>query len=137
MMAQALMIIGASIFGTLGLIHLLCTIFTNKFEAYDSSVTEAMKGSTPVLTKDTSVWNAWVGFNISHSLGAIIVAGIYIPLVVTYSELLQQSLWFSSMPVLIGLSYLCVAKLYWFKVPFWGIFISTVCFISAALLINL
>ncbi len=136
-MAQVLIIIGALIFGVLGSIHLLYTLFTNKFEAYDPSVTQAMQSTSLVLTKETSVWRAWVGFNISHSMGAILVAVLYIPLAVSYFEMLQQSLWFSLMPVLIGLSYLGIAKLYWFKIPFWGIFISTACFISAALLINL
>ena len=135
-MAQILLIIGASIFGILGTVHLLYTFFTNKFEAYDSSVTEAMKGTSPILTKETSVWNAWVGFNASHSLGAMLVAAVYIPLTVSYFNIIQQSFWFSFLPVLIGLSYLILAKKYWFKTPFVGVLISTICFTSAAVLIN-
>jgi hypothetical protein len=135
-MDQILLVIGASIFGILGTIHLVYTFFTNKFEAYDPSVTAAMKATSPVLTKETSVWKAWVGFNASHSLGAMLVAGIYIPLSVSYFEVIQQSAWFSFLPVLIGLSYLVLAKKYWFKIPFVGIVISTICFIGAAILIN-
>jgi len=135
-MAEILLIIGASIFGILGTVHLLYTFFTNKFEAYDSSVTEAMKGTSPILTKETSVWNAWVGFNASHSLGAMLVAAIYIPLTVSYFSVIQQSLWFSVLPVFIGMSYLILAKKYWFKIPFVGVLISTICFTSATILIN-
>ena len=135
-MEQFLLIFGASIFGVLGAIHLIYTFFTNKFEAYDSAVTEAMKGTSPILTKETSVWNAWLGFNASHSLGAMLVAAIYIPLSVSYFDVIQQSVWFSNLPVLIGLSYLVLAKKYWFKIPFIGVLISTVCFIGAAVLIN-
>ena len=67
MIEQVLLIAGASIFGVLGTLHLIFTFFTNKFDAYDSSVTEAMKNTSPVLTKDTTVWDAWIGFNASHS----------------------------------------------------------------------
>jgi len=136
-MEKLLLISGASIFGLLGVIHLLYTFFNNKFHPRDSSVTEAMKNTCPMLTAETSVWNAWVGFNASHSLGTIIVAAVYIPLCISYFEIIQQSLWFSSLPVFIGLCYLILAKKYWFKVPFAGILIATACFMSAAVLINI
>ena len=135
-MAQIFLIIGASVFGILGSIHLWYTFFTNKFEAHDSSVTEAMKRTAPILTKETSVWDAWVGFNASHSLGALLVAAVYIPLTTSYFYIIQQSFWFSILPVLVGLSYLTLAKKYWFKIPFFGVLISTVCFVGAAILIN-
>ena len=135
-MAQILLIIGASIFGILGTVHLLYTFFTNKFEAHDSSVTEAMKGTSPILTKETSVWKAWVGFNASHSLGAMLVAAVYIPLTTTYFNIIQQSVWFSLLPVIVGLSYLVLAKKYWFRIPFIGVLISTICFVGAAVSIN-
>jgi len=135
-MAQILLIIGASIFGVLGTTHLMYTFFTNKFEAHDSSVTEAMKGTSPILTKETSVWEAWVGFNASHSLGAMLVAAVYIPLTTSYFNVIQQSVWFSILPTLVGLSYLLLAKKYWFRIPFFGVLISTLCFVGAAVLIN-
>lgn len=135
-MAQILLVFGASVFGILGMVHLLYTFFTNKLDPYDSAVTEAMKGTSPILTKETSVWNAWVGFNASHSLGAMLVAAVYIPLSVSYFSIIQQSVWFSFLPVLIGLSYLVLAKNYWFRIPFFGVLISTVCFTGAAVLIN-
>ena len=136
-MEQILIIIGASIFGMLGTVHLFYTFFTNKFEAYDSSVTEAMKETSPILTKETTVWSAWIGFNASHSIGAMLVAGFYIPLTMFYFSVIQQSVWFSVLPAMVGLSYLILAKQYWFKIPFIGILISTICFTGAAILINI
>jgi len=135
-MAQILLIMGASIFGILGAIHLFYTFFTNKFDAHDSSVTEAMKSSSPVLTKETTVWKAWIGFNASHSLGAMLIAAVYIPLTTSHFQIIQQSLWFSILPVILGLSYLVLARKYWFRIPFFGVLISTLCFVVAAVLIN-
>jgi hypothetical protein len=136
MLEQILLLVGVSIFGVLGCVHLIYTFFTDKFNAYDASVTEAMKGTSPVLTKETTVWKAWVGFNASHSLGAMLVAGFYLPLLIKHFELIQQSLWFSLLPIVIGLSYLFLAKQYWFKIPFTGVLISTICFLLAGFLIN-
>ena len=137
MLAQILIIIGASIFGILGLIHLCFTFLTNRFESRDQAVTDAMKASSPILTSETTIWSAWVGFNASHSLGALLVTAVFLPLSLFNFQMIEQSLWFSILPALIGLSYLTLAKLYWFKIPFIGILIATVCFVIAALRLNI
>jgi len=131
-MAQILLIIGATIFGLLGTIHLIYIFFTNKFDPYDLSVKDAMQGTSPVLAKDTTVWKAWIGFNASHSLGAMLIAAFYIPLALWDFAVIENSLWFTWLPVITGLSYLFLAKKYWFKIPFTGILISSACFIAAA-----
>jgi len=136
-MAQILLITGAAIFGLLGTVHLMYIFFTNKFDPHDLSVKDAMMGTSPVLTKETTVWKAWIGFNASHSLGAMLVAGFYIPLTLSNFAVIEQSPWFTWLPVLIGLSYLFLAKKYWFKIPFFGVLISTICFASAAILVNI
>ena len=134
-MEQWLIIIGAFIFGGLGTIHLVYTFFGTRLAPYDANTITQMKGSSLRLTKETTVWKAWIGFNASHSLGAIIVAAVYIPLCISHFEVLRQSIWLSLLPVFIGLSYLILAQRYWFRIPFIGIGISTVCFASAALLL--
>lgn len=135
-MAQILLITGAAIFGILGTIHLLYTFFTHKFDPYDLSVKAAMQGTSPVLTRETTIWKAWIGFNASHSLGAMLFAAFYIPLALWHFTLIQQSSWFIWLPVVAGFSYLFLAKKYWFRIPFTGILIATICFINAAIFIN-
>jgi hypothetical protein len=135
-MDQILLIIGVSIFGVLGTIHLVYTFFTIKFSPYDQSVAEAMKATSPRLTKETTMWRAWIGFNASHSLGAMLLAAVYIPLSTNHFTIIQNSLWFSLLPVMVGIAYLILAKKYWFKIPFLGILISLICFIGSAWLVN-
>lgn len=130
-MEQLLIIIGASIFGLLGTAHLLFTFFTNKFNAFNSDVTESMKGTSPVLTKETTMWDAWVGFNASHSLGAIIVAAVYIPMAAFNMEVIAQDVYYSILLVVMSLAYLGLAYRYWFKVPLFGIAIATACFLGS------
>ena len=99
MIEQAFLIVGAAIFGVLGFIHLLYTFFTNKFDAFDPVAAKAMRDTSPVLTKETTMWDAWIGFNARHSLGAILVAAFYIPLAFTNMEIIRESMWFSILPV--------------------------------------
>jgi len=134
--SQVLFLIGASIFGLLGFVHLIYTFFTDKFNPHNSDATQAMRSTSPNITKETTVWRAWVGFNASHSLGAILFAAIYIPLAFSHIQFINNNSWFSVLPSMIGFSYLLLAKNYWFKIPFFGILISTICFVGAFVLIN-
>ncbi|NOQ78398.1 MAG: hypothetical protein GQ546_03250, partial [Gammaproteobacteria bacterium] len=95
MFEQVFIIVGASIFGISGFVHLIYTFYTNKFDARKSSVTAAMKTTSPILTKETTMWDAWIGFNASHSLGAILVAAFYIPLAVLDMTVIIEIKWFS------------------------------------------
>ena len=136
MIEQVLISTGALIFGVLGAIHFGYTFLSNKFEAFDPAVTEAMQSTSPVLTRDTTVWKAWVGFNASHSLGAMLVPAFYLPLTWLHFQIIQESAWFSCLPVVIGLSYLVLAAKYWFKVPFLGVCMATACFMIAAVMMQ-
>ena len=135
-MDQILIIIGAAILGLLGAVHLVYTFFTSRLDPYDPAAIEAMKGSTLRLTRETTVWKAWIGFNASHSLGPMLFAAIYIPLALHHMELIRASLWFSLLPLVLGLGYLWLARRYWFRIPFVGILLSCLCFAAAAVMIH-
>ncbi|MEM6302574.1 MAG: hypothetical protein AAF991_02910 [Pseudomonadota bacterium] len=135
-MAQALYIAAASIFGLLGFLHLVYTLFSDKFHAYDPAVNEAMESSSLILSRDINMWRAWIGFNASHSVGAIMIAAIYVPLALNHLDLLKTSVWFSVFPAVLGVCYVVLARLYWFRFPFLGISVATVLFIWAAVLIR-
>lgn len=79
----------------------------------------------------------WIGFNASHSLAAMLLAAVYVPLALNHFVLIQGSLWFSLLPVVVASAYLILAARYWFNKPFMGILISLSCFIGSALLIDL
>jgi len=133
MVVQALIIAGASIFGLLGTVHLVYTFFTDKFDPRDAPTKEAMKATSPVLTRRTSVWDAWIGFNASHSLGAMLFAAMYLSLAGAHMPTLQGSPALFWLPVVASGAYLALAKRYWFRTPFIGIAIATTCFGVAAL----
>ena len=135
MIEQILLIIGAATFGVLGALHLYYTFFTNMFMTRDRKVSEAMKATSPLLTNRTTMWDTWIGFNGSHSLGAIYIAVFYILLATTHMEIIRETKGFVLLTVLIGISYLYLAIKYWFRIPLIGILIATICFVISAVLI--
>jgi hypothetical protein len=36
-----------------------------------------MSATAPVISRETTMWKAWIGFNASHSLGAILFGLVY------------------------------------------------------------
>ena len=77
MPTQTLIVAGALIFGLLGTVHLAYTLFTGMFSPRDATTEAAMKLTHPRLTRRTTLWKAWVGFNASHSLGLITFGLVY------------------------------------------------------------
>jgi hypothetical protein len=136
MAAQALIIAGASLFGLLGAVHLLYTFFTGKLDPRDASTTAAMRATNPILTRRTTIWDAWVGFNASHSLGALLFAAVYLLLAGAHMTALQHSPALVWLPVVGSGAYLALARRYWFRSPLIGIAMAGTCFVVAALVLT-
>ena len=129
MIAKVLMIFSASIILTLGILHLVYTFWGPKLRPRDPALQVSMSKISPVISKETTMWRAWVGFNASHSMGAILFGLIYGYLAIAQSQLLFQSpfLLIVGLAMLVGL--FALGKIYWFSVPFTGISISLVCYV--------
>jgi hypothetical protein len=84
-----------------------------------------MQEVSPVITRQTTMWKAWVGFNVSHSFGAILFGAVYGYLSLAHSGFLFQSTFLLSLGLLMLLGYALLAKLYFFRVPFRGILLAT------------
>lgn len=129
MVAELLIFTSAAVILVLGVAHFIYTFYGPKFNPRDPALQLSMQQISPVITKETTMWRAWVGFNASHSLGAILFGLIYGFLAVTQAELLFQSAFLLS----VGLVMLCalwiLGKVYWFRIPFAGISIALVCYV--------
>jgi hypothetical protein len=129
-----LMVTSATIIALLGTGHLVMTFRGPKLLPRDRELRAAMNRTHPVITTQTTIWRAWIGFNASHSMGAIMFGFFY-----GYLALAHPDLLFRSMPLLVFglatlLAYLILAKVYWFITPLLGISISLVCYaLSVAL----
>jgi hypothetical protein len=90
-----------------------------------------MSQISPVITKETTMWRCWVGFNASHSMGLILFGLVFGYLALAHGRLLFQSpfLLVVGLAMLGGLVVLC--KLYFFSAPLAGISISLACYLAS------
>lgn len=132
---QYLIITGSTIFLVLGTIHLVYTFFSDKFLARQAETVERMKADFPVLTRQTTMWNAWVGFNASHSSGAMFIGLVNIILALEHFEVLLNSLPMQWLDISTMTFYLFLAKRYWFSIPLRGIALAAFCFLLSFILI--
>jgi hypothetical protein len=135
LIAKILITIGSMIFIVLGGIHMFYTFFSNRFSPRNSLTETEMRQTSPVLTKQTTMWNAWIGFNASHSLGAIFFGAINILLTSSFFTVFENSTGLIIMDSITILFYFFLAKRFWFKIPLTGILLSGLCFTVAFILI--
>jgi len=131
-----LVIFGGSVFGVLGALHAIYTLLDlrkpRRLVPADPSVAQAMANTTVRMTRGrTDMWQAWIGFNLSHSLGLLLFAALAI-----WAGSQINTLPVGIMPALtlIGCVYLVLAIRYTFRDPAIGVAIATACFAAAWIL---
>jgi hypothetical protein len=72
----------------------------------------------------TNMWDAWLGFNFSHALGAVIFGVVCVGAGV-FARTLALPKAALLIPVLVGVIYLVLALRFWFRLPAVGIAIGT------------
>lgn len=127
--------IGGGIFAILGLLHAVYTLQDirrpRRLVPDDPSVSAAMAGSFVRLARGgTTMWQAWVGFNFSHSLGAVLFGVLCIFSGAAMGTVVVPG-WVLFLLWVIGLTYLALGVLYWFRIPIVGIAIGTGCLVVA------
>ncbi len=68
MTGQALIAASAAIIFMLGLLHLLYTFRGPKLHPREPQLEAQMKAVSPVITRETTMWKAWVGFNAATAM---------------------------------------------------------------------
>lgn len=137
MAAQILWICGSAIYLLLSALHLLYTFFSKKFLPKDRNTAEMMKQTHPLISKELNMWDAWIGFNGSHSIGGIFFGAGNIILAGLYFDFLKAAWPLLLLTIACSLFYLFLAAKYWFKIPMRGIALATICYIAASILILL
>jgi hypothetical protein len=130
MLAQSLLAASAAIFFVLGTIHLVYTFASNKFSPRDAALEARLREVPPVISREMSMWSAWIGFNASHSYGAMLYGLVYGYLAIFRFDVLR------AMPFVlaVGFAFLAgfaiVAVRYWFSIPRNGILLSLALYIA-------
>ena len=121
----------AAIILLLGMIHLLYTFRGNKLHPRDSALEARLKEVSPVITRETTMWKAWIGFNASHSYGAILFGLVYGYLALFHGAFLFGSPFLLVLGLVLLAGYAFLGRAYWFSVPFRGIVLSTALYVAA------
>jgi hypothetical protein len=119
-----LIALACAIVFTLGLLHIVYTFRGSKLLPRDRELRAQMEQSALVLTRETTVWKAWIGFNASHSLGAMLFGIVYGHLALVQPIALAGSPFLLVVGAVVLLAYGWLARRYWFSVPFRGVVLA-------------
>jgi hypothetical protein len=129
-----LMVASAAVIFLLGALHLTYTFSGSKLHPRDAELRARLEQVSPVISRQTTMWKAWIGFNASHSYGALLFGAVYGYLALVHRTVLFQSWFLLGLGLLFLVGFAFLAKRYWFSVPFRGILLATAFYVSALLI---
>jgi hypothetical protein len=138
MIIATLISIAGLIYVVLGTLHGLYTWLDTRnprrIVPDDPAVILAMQNSRIRLTAGAStMWQGWVGFNFSHSLGAVFFGATLCSIAATLSRLSPEP-WVLLLLAGVSSAYLALAVRYWFRIPVLGTATATGCLALAWLI---
>jgi len=131
--ASALVALSAIVIVFLGVVHVYYTVATNKFEPRDTDLKGRLEAVSPVLSRHMTMWKAWIGFNLSHSLGLLFFGAVYGYLAIFRFSVLQHSTLLLVIGALVLSVYAILSKLYWFSGAFRGIALALVFYLAGGI----
>jgi len=130
-LAASLVAASSAIVFVLGLAHLLFTFRGPKLLPRDPELRSRMEAVSPVITRQTTMWKCWVGFNASHSIALLLFGAVYGYLALAHGELLFRSLFLLSLGLLVLLGYVLLAQRYFFRTPLASVVVATLLYAGA------
>ena len=129
---------GAVPFIVLGLAHARATPFgvddRKGLSPSDPTLAAAMAKAHPLFTRRTDIWRAWVSFNLTHSLGAVLFGAFVLLLGRNPATFDQNAAFALPLSLVTSATYLVLGLNYWFKIPIAGCVVATACFAISAVL---
>jgi hypothetical protein len=138
-LSRYLFLAGAVPFVVLGVVHALFTPLSpdrpRPLSPADPQLTERMSRTPLRLTRRADMWKCWVGFNLSHSVG-LLVLGIMVVLVGRNETVFRHEGPIFAPVALVGATlYVVLGLRYWFRTPIAGSAIGAALFLASWLLL--
>ncbi|HEY4042377.1 MAG TPA: hypothetical protein VGM32_11120 [Rhodopila sp.] len=124
--APLLVAASAAVVLFLGIVHLLFTFRGSKLHPRDAALLQALRNTPLVISRKTTFWRAWTGFNASHSFGAILFGLIYFYLALWAPQLLFGTWFLRIVGLALLLGYDFLAFRYWFSGPLRYLVLATI-----------
>jgi hypothetical protein len=97
----------------------------------DRAIAESMARAPVRLSHTMNMWGAWVGFNLSHSLGVGLLGLMILLIGRTPSSFVYNAAFFLPLAIVASLAYLAIAFVYWYRGPVIGVGVAVVLLMSA------
>ena len=123
--APFLIAASAAIFVVLGVIHVRLTYSGPLLLPRDRELRARMDAVSPMISRDTTMWSAWQGFNASHGLGLVLFGLVYIDLGLRATDLLAHDVLLQGIGLVGPLGWVLLAFRHWFNVPQAGAVLAT------------
>ena len=134
-MAQALLAGAGFIFLSMGTLHGLLTLrdLSNPraFTPTDEAVRFAMQKARLAFNPRANLWQAWLGFNLSHSLGVMLSGGGLLLLAQPYFPAFAASHLVQGFAVGVAAVYFLLSLRFWFWGPAVGSGLALLCILAA------
>ena len=136
-LARYLFLAGAAPFLLLGTAHAFATPTAPNdrrgLSPRDPQLVVAMARSSFRLTDRTDMWRAWVGFNLSHSLGVVAFAAAILLAGRSQASFDANAAAFLPLAFVVSLGFTWIGSLYWFRTPIAGCGLGTLLLFCGAL----
>lgn len=130
-LAAALMAASAGVVFALGSAHLAYTFFGPKLTPRDPELARRMTEVSPVISGATTMWKAWVSFNATHSMGAMLFGAVYGGFALLDPAYLFAATWLLAVGALMLGGFVLLGWRYWFSVPFRGSVLAAALYLTS------
>ena len=133
-----LIAVSGSIFLLFGALHGALTLrdlrHPRAFTPPDAALRLAMQQSTIRLDPTINLWRAWLGFNLTHSLGLMMFGGALLYVALSAPATFAASVALQAVAIAIAAIYLAISRNYFFARPTIGSAVGLGCLVLAGLL---
>lgn len=139
-MAQLLLVAGAVPFLMLGGSHVILALrdfsLPRTFTPTDEGVRHAMQKSVVAMSPRSNLWDAWMGFNLSHGLGLVLFSGGLIFVAWRHFSLFAHSQFMQAAALVVSAAYFVIAARFFFREPAVGAALGFACFSASVVLLH-
>jgi hypothetical protein len=116
-LAAWLLAASAAVMLVLGIVHLLYTFRGRKLYPRDADLEARMRLVPLHISRKTTMWNAWIGFNASHAFGLMFFGVLYGYLSLAAGEALLATPFLLCLGLVLLLGYAFLCRRFWFSAP--------------------
>ena len=139
-MPLVLLFTGALIFFALGAYHGILTLrdlsAPRAFTPTDENVRLAMQDSRLALSQSINLWDAWLGFNLSHSLGLLLFGGSLTAIAWLHFPVFVRNPPIQVAALVVAAAYFVLSVRFWFWAPALATGICLACFLATFLMLR-